>query len=142
MIFPFHAGFEPTLPRWLSVGWQGSASAGKRTRAIYVTGEHQTTEPPMSAFIGFSKYTAFHVDVVFYVKYYLKSENRVLTLVVFVRSADLRPPVEICSTTPIRTLKSQSCTVRICTQASYDVCIDLYNKVQSHNGQNLSVGQL
>ena len=33
---------------------------------------------------GFSKYTALHVDAVFYVKYYLKSENRVLTLVVFV----------------------------------------------------------
>ena len=33
---------------------------------------------------GFSKHTAFHVDAVFYVKYYLEGENRVLTLVVFV----------------------------------------------------------
>ena len=49
-----------------------------------------------SAFIGFSKYTAFYVDAVFYVNYYLKSENRVLTLVVFVWSAELRPHVEIC----------------------------------------------
>ena len=31
-----------------------------------------------SAFIGFSKYTAFHVDAVVCVKYYLMSENRVL----------------------------------------------------------------
>ena len=36
------------------------------------------------AYIGFSKYTAFYVDAVFYVNYYLKSENRVVTLVVFV----------------------------------------------------------
>ena len=23
MLFPLHAGFEPTLPRWLSAGWKG-----------------------------------------------------------------------------------------------------------------------
>ena len=51
MIFPLHAGFEPTLPRWLSAGWKGSASAGKRTRAVCVTGEHSTTEPPMQTII-------------------------------------------------------------------------------------------
>ena len=47
MILPSHAGFEPTLPRWLSAGWKGFASAGKQTRAVCVTGEHSATEPPM-----------------------------------------------------------------------------------------------
>ena len=47
MIFQLHAGFEPTLSRWLSAGLKGSASAVKRTRAVYVTGEHSTTEPPL-----------------------------------------------------------------------------------------------
>ena len=47
MIFPLHAGFEPTLPRWLGAGWKGSASTGERTRAVCVTGEDSTTEPPM-----------------------------------------------------------------------------------------------
>ena len=36
-----------------------------------------------SACIGFIKYTAFHVDAVFCVKYYSNSENRVFTLFVF-----------------------------------------------------------
>ena len=30
---------------WLNAGWKGFASAGKRTRAVCVTGEHSSTEP-------------------------------------------------------------------------------------------------